>query len=93
MQERWAAGCRNASQIEEVVAECGGMVIWLSPYSPDYLPIEMMWSKIKAAMRAAKARTREELEQAFAAAMQMVTQADCWGWFAHCGYQVTFNCN
>jgi hypothetical protein len=51
-----------------------------------------MWSKIKAAMRSAKARTREELEQAFDAALKLITKADCWGWFAHCGYQVTLNC-
>ncbi len=38
----------RASRIESVAAECGAMVIWLSPYSPDFSPIEMMWSKIKA---------------------------------------------
>jgi transposase len=46
-----------ASQIEEVAAECGAEVLWLSPYSPDFSPIELMWSKIKTAMRAAKAET------------------------------------
>jgi transposase len=82
----------RASRIEEVAAERGATVIWLSPYSPDYSPIEMMWSKIKAYMRAAKARTREELEQAFEAALRLITKADCLGWFAHCGYHVTSNC-
>jgi transposase len=82
----------RASRIEQVAAECRATVIWLSPYSPDFSPIEMMWSKIKAAMRAAKARTKEDLEQAFGAALQLVTRADCSGWFAHCGYQLTPNC-
>ena len=82
----------RASRIEEVAAECGATLIWLSPYSPDFSPIEMMWSKIKAYMRAAKARTREELEQALDAALKLITEADCLGWFAHCGYQVTSNC-
>jgi transposase len=82
----------RASRVEQVAAECGAGVIWLSPYSPDFSPIEMMWSKIKAAMRAAKARTGEELEQAFDAALKLITKADCLGWFAHCGYQVTSNC-
>jgi len=44
-------------------------------------------------MRAAKARTREELERAFTTALQLVTDSDCRGWFTHCGYQVTSNCN
>lgn len=83
----------HASRIEEVAAECGARVIWLSPYSPDFSPIELMWSKIKAAMRAAKARTREELERALMAALELVTKADCRGWFGHCGYQVTSNRN
>jgi transposase len=83
----------HASQIEEVAQACGAEVIWLSPYSPDFSPIEMMWSKIKSAMRAAKARTREELERAFKAGLELVTESDCLGWFTHCGYQVTPNCN
>lgn len=83
----------HASRIEEVAAECGAEVVWLAPYSPDFSPIELMWSKIKGAMRAAKARTREELEQAFKVALELITQSDSLGWFSHCGYQVTPNCN
>lgn len=83
----------HASRIEAVAEECGAEVIWLAPYSPDFSPIELMWSKIKNALRAAKARTREELEQAFKAALELITESDCLGWFAHCGYQVTSNCN
>jgi transposase len=83
----------HASRIEEVAAECEAEVIWLSPYSPDFSPIEMMWSKIKTAMRAAKASTGEELEQAFKTALDLITESDCVGWFSHCGYRVTPNCN
>jgi transposase len=83
----------HASRIEEVAEECKAGVIWLAPYSPDFSPIELMWSKIKTAMRAAKARSREELERAFKAALSLITESDCLGWFSHCGYQVTPNCN
>ncbi|HEY9283101.1 MAG TPA: transposase [Pyrinomonadaceae bacterium] len=83
----------HASRIEEVAAGRGARVIWLAPYSPDFSPIELMWSKIKTLMRAAKARTREELERALTAALELVTGADCRGWFRHCGYQVTSNRN
>lgn len=83
----------HASRIEEVAEERGARVIWLSPYSPDFSPIELMWSKIKTAMRAAKARTREELERALMAALKLVTKSDCRSWFGHCGYQVTSNRN
>lgn len=78
----------KASQIEEVGVERGARVIWLSPYSPDYSPIEQCWSKIKQALRAAKARTREELEAALVRAMGLITSSDIRGWFRHCGYLV-----
>ncbi|HEY9401070.1 MAG TPA: transposase [Pyrinomonadaceae bacterium] len=83
----------HASRIEEVAEECRARVIWLAPYSPDFSPIELMWSKIKTLMRAAKAGTREEFERALRAALELVTGADCHGWFRHCGYQVTSNRN
>ena len=83
----------HASRIEEVAQECGAEVLWLSPYSPDFSPIELMWSKIKTSLRKAKARTREELERALVTALELVTGADCLGWFKHCGYQVTRNRN
>jgi transposase len=83
----------RASRFEEVTAECGAQVLWLAPYSPDFSPIELMWSKIKASMRAAKARTREELERALVAALKLITGSDCSGWFTHCGYQATSNRN
>ncbi len=83
----------HASRIEEVAEECGAQVIWLASYSPDFSPIELMWSKIKASLRAAKARTREELERALVSALELVTGTDCLGWFKHCGYQVASNRN
>jgi transposase len=81
----------RASRIEAVAAQQGAQVIWLAPYSPDFSPIELMWSKIKTYLRAAKARTRAELEQALIAALKL-TLDDCAGWFSHCGYQVASNC-
>ena len=82
----------RASCIERVTAECGATVIWLSPYSPDFSPIELMWSKIKGLMRTAKARTREQLDEALDAALEFITRDDCLGWFEHCGYRVSSNC-
>ncbi|HEV7889639.1 MAG TPA: IS630 family transposase [Pyrinomonadaceae bacterium] len=78
----------KASQVEEAAALRGAEVIWLPPYSPDFSPIEQCWSKIKSLLRAAKARTREELEKALATAIGQVTKSDIRGWFKHCGYRV-----
>jgi transposase len=81
-------GAHKASCLERVAEERGARVLWLPPYSPDYSPIEQCWSKIKTALRAAKARTRGELDKALAKAIELVTKADIQGWFTHCGYSV-----
>ncbi|MBA3806635.1 MAG: IS630 family transposase [Acidobacteria bacterium] len=81
-------GAHKASCLEQVAEARGARVLWLPPYSPDYSPIENCWSKIKTALRAAKARTRDELEKALAKAIELVTSADVRGWFKLCGYSV-----
>jgi len=81
-------GAHKASRLEQVAHERGAQVLWLPPYSPDFSPIGNCWSKIKTALRAAKARTRDELEKALAKAIKLVTTADVQGWFKHCGYEV-----
>jgi transposase len=78
----------KASQVERIAGERGVQVLWLPPYSPDYSPIEQCWSKIKTALRAAKARTRDELDKALARAITLISKADIRGWFKHCGYEV-----
>lgn len=84
-------GAHRASQIEEIAKECGARVIWLPPYSPDFSPIELMWSKVKAYLKKVKARTQQELEKAIALSLKTITKSDCLNWFRHCGYEVTSN--
>jgi transposase len=78
----------HASRIEEVAAQCEAQVLWLAPYSPDFSPIELLWSKIKSGLRKAKARTIEELAQALIKGLELITTKDCRAWFEHCGYSV-----
>lgn len=78
----------RASRIKEVAEARGAQVLWLAPYSPDFNPIEQCWSKIKTYLRGAKARTREQLEEALTAALGLVTKSDIRGWFKHCGYSL-----
>lgn len=81
-------GAHRASRIGEIALSCGASVIWLPPYSPDFSPIEQMWSKLKTCLRKAKARTKEELDRAIAAGLKLITESDCRNWFKHCGYRV-----
>lgn len=69
--------------------EARGAQLWFLPrYSPDLNPIEPGWAKVKTALRAAKARTLEVLEQAISAALATITASDACAWFRHCGYAV-----
>ena len=43
--------------IRQLIEARGARLEFLPPYSPDLNPIELCWSKIKTALRAAKART------------------------------------
>ena len=70
----------------DLITQAGAEVRFLPAYSPDLNPIEMMWSKVKALLRKAQARTHQDLLRAIAAALRCVTAQDALGWFAACGY-------
>jgi transposase len=76
----------KVSGIEEEIKGRGARLIYLSPYSPDFNPIEKCWSKIKTYLRQAKAGTIEVLMEAIKQALATITAADACAWFAHCGY-------
>ncbi len=69
-----------------LITAVGATVRFLPAYSPDLNPIEMMWSKIKALLRGAEARTLPDLLSAIAAATDAITPDDTINWFARCGY-------
>lgn len=75
--------------IREAIEGAGAKLIYLSPYSPDFSPIEHCWSKIKEFLRATAARTYEALDEAIAAALNTLTPQDILGWFNHCGYSTS----
>jgi transposase len=81
-------GAHKVSGIREAIEGRGAKLIYLPPYSPDLSPIERCWSKIKAALRAAGARTRRRLETAIKQALSTITESDALAWFANCGYQL-----
>jgi hypothetical protein len=54
--------------------------------SRGFNPIGHAWSKVKAGLRGAEARTAGELLPAIAAAPGAITPDDCRGWIRHCGH-------
>jgi transposase len=79
----------KAAGVRETIEATGARLLYLPPYSPDFNPIENMWSKVKAHLRAVAARTYEALQEAVTSALSAVTPDDCRGFFRHCGYLAT----
>jgi transposase len=73
------------------IEAAGATLMPLPPYSPDFNPIERMWSKIKEHLRHTKARTQQTLEQAIAHALAKVTPQDARAWFNASGYPTCQN--
>jgi transposase len=72
--------------IEEMIESTGARGVYLSPYSPDFNPIENCWSKLKEYLRSLAIRTRYALEQAISEALNLITIKDLNNWFTHCCY-------
>jgi transposase len=67
-----------------LIEQTGASVKFLPPYSPDFNPIEKMWSKVKEKLRGFCARTQDELSEAISTALSSVTSMDAEGWFFSC---------
>ena len=72
--------------VREAIETAGARLEYLPPYSPDFNPIEPMWSKVKQAMKSREPRTTRQLLKAAGAAFATVTPQDCQGFFLGAGY-------
>ena len=64
----------------------GTRLLFVPSYLPDFSPIEEVFSKPKALLRRAEARTKETLVEAIGRALDTITSEDARGWFDHWGY-------
>lgn len=69
------------------IERAGAILLFLPPYSPDFNPIEQAFSKLKALLRKAAARTVVTLEAAIATALDAFTPQECANYFANSGYE------
>jgi len=76
----------KGTKVRRAIEARGCQLLFLPSYSPDLSPIEEAFSKLKAFLRRAGARTREALQEAVIQALATITAQDAQGWFRHCGY-------
>ena len=77
------------TEVAQAIERAGARVLPLPPYSPDYTPIEEMFSKVKRGLRRAKARAKTELYEVLGEVLKQVTPDDILGWFQHAGLCAT----
>ena len=71
--------------VKEAIEAVGARVEYLPPYSPDFNPIENLWSKVKQILKSRSPRTRRQLYNAAGSAFAAITIADCQGFFLNAG--------
>jgi transposase len=76
------------ASVRAAIEAAGAQLLYLPPYSPDFNPIEMAFSKLKALLRKAAERTVEGLWDAVAEAITAFTNAECANFFAAAGYDL-----
>ena len=70
----------------QAIEAAGAELRFLPPYSPDFNPIEMAFSKLKAFLKKIAARTIDDLWDAVARAIQTFSPTECQNYFAAAGY-------
>lgn len=70
----------------EALRQRGAWFLFLPRYSPDLNPIEMAFSKLKAHLRKAAARTYDELWKATGSICDLFSPAECWNFLKKQNY-------
>lgn len=79
----------KVNRIAGLIESVGARVIYLSPYSPQFNPIEHWWSQLKAFLRQFAPTTRKRVDTLIATAMDLMNPTHLRNWFAHCCYCIS----
>ncbi|WP_414553556.1 transposase [Anabaena sp. CCY 0017] len=72
--------------IVPMIESVGASVICLSPYSPDFNPIELWWSQLKSFLRMFSPTTTEMVDRIISVALDLINPQHLRNWFANCCY-------
>lgn len=80
-------GSHKGAAVRHAIEAAGAELRFLPAYSPDLNPIENAFSKLKALLRKAAARSRDALWAEVGAAIDAFTPAECANFFTAAGYE------
>jgi transposase len=76
----------KSARAAQYLKEKGAWFLFLPPYSPDLNPIEMAFSKLKAHLRKAAARTYDALWRTIGDICGLFEPQECWNYLKAAGY-------
>ena len=79
------ARIHKGAELRAKVEAAGAWLLYLPPYSPDFNPIELLWSWLKNEVRAQAPRTNGDRVQAIREAERQLPHQHAAAWFEHCG--------
>ena len=79
----------SSEKAKAILRDVGAWFLFLPPYSPDLNPIEMAFSKLKAHLRKAGARTYDEVWKAIGEICDLFAPQECRNFFNAAGYEFT----
>lgn len=84
------AAIHHVDGVADLIQATGALIIYLPPYSPDYNPIEHLFSKLKTIIKTYESQDMHlELESIVYSAFCQITQEDCCNWISHSGIYST----
>lgn len=77
--------------IAPLIETVGASIIYLSPYSPEFNPIEHWWSQLKVFLRQFSPTSSTMVDTLIKTAMDLINPQHLRNWFAHCCYCASYD--
>jgi putative transposase len=76
----------KVKEIQPLIESVGASVLYLSPYSPEFNPIEHWWSQLKAFLKQFSPKNSSVVDGLIKIALQLVNPKHLKNWFTNCCY-------
>lgn len=76
----------KVDSIKPMIESVGASILCLSPYSPDFNPIELWWSQLKSLLRQFSPTTTKMVDTIIAVALDLMNPQHLKNWFTNCCY-------
>ena len=76
----------KVDSIKPMIEAVGASILCLSPYSPDFNPIELWWSQLKSLLIQFSPTTTQMVDTIIAVALDLINPKHLKNWFTNCCY-------